>query len=198
MRISVVTNDRYLFRLAELLLFGEATVTDSYDEGADVIIHDLDSGFTLPETGARVISVSREANEGAETLPISRQRLKDLVFSGEKKPPLSLSQDGKGAILKGRYIKLTAHEFSLLALLIKGGEKYTTREEISKGVWADASDGLINIYVHYLREKLETDGEKVIVSSRKYGYRINPAYLGVQGGTPEGEVQKGAHRDHIN
>ena len=65
----------------------------------------------------------------------------------------------------------------LLALLL-AKDGYTSREEIAKKVWGDASDGLINIYVHYLREKLEIGGEKIILSSRKGGYRIDKKYLG--------------------
>ena len=178
MRVSVLTDDKYLLRFTELLLLGEATVTDTADEGADVIIYDLDSGLELPELGARVIPVSRLDTQSAVTLPTEREHFRELILSGERKPVLSLTSDGKGAIMRGEHIKLTAHEFSLLALLIKGGAEFTSREEISRKVWGDASDGLINIYVHYLREKLEKDGERIIISSRKFGYKINPAYIG--------------------
>lgn len=178
MRVSVLTDDKYLLRFTELLLHGEATVKESRDEGADVIIYDLDSGLKLPDLSARVISVSRLDTPDAVRLPIDRKLFKELILNGEKKPPLSLASDGKGAVMKGTYVKLTAHEFSLLSLLINGGTEFTSREKISENVWGGASDGLINIYVHYLREKLEKDGEKIIISSRKYGYKINPAYIG--------------------
>jgi DNA-binding response OmpR family regulator len=35
---------------------------------------------------------------------------------------------------------------------------------------------VLNVYVHYLREKLE-DGKKIIISSRKLGYKIDERYL---------------------
>ena len=41
----------------------------------------------------------------------------------------------------------------------------------------DADGGILNVYVHYLREKLEKRGEKIIISSRKSGYKIDEKYL---------------------
>ena len=184
MRVAVLTTDKYLLRFAELLFGADAEVTDTCDGSADVLIHDVDSGLEITEQGARVIAVSRLDTPGAERLPIARERLRELVLNGERIPRLSLSRDGKGAVMKGKLVKLTAHEFSLLSLLIEGGAEFTSREKISERVWGGASDGLINIYVHYLREKLETDGEKIIISSRKYGYRINPLYIGVADTAP--------------
>ena len=35
----------------------------------------------------------------------------------------------------------------------------------------------MNVYIHYLREKLEADGEKIILSSRSHGYKIDEKYL---------------------
>jgi DNA-binding response OmpR family regulator len=41
----------------------------------------------------------------------------------------------------------------------------------------DKGEGLINVYVHYLREKLEVGGEKIINSSRKNGYAIDEKFI---------------------
>ena len=40
-----------------------------------------------------------------------------------------------------------------------------------------ADEGVLNVYVHYLREKLERGGEKIIISSRGLGYKIDEKYL---------------------
>ena len=37
--------------------------------------------------------------------------------------------------------------------------------------------GLLNVYIHYLREKIEGEDEKIILSSRKQGYKINERYI---------------------
>ncbi|MBE6536543.1 MAG: hypothetical protein E7673_01180 [Ruminococcaceae bacterium] len=178
MRVSVITDDKYLFRFIELKLQGIADTVMGFDEAAEIVFYDCDSGTPLDETHARVIRLSRENSTDAVTLPFPNGFFETLFSEEKKGETLELSRDGKHVFFKNRKIKLTSHEFSLLALLLSGGENYTSRDEIARTVWSDASDGLINIYVHYLREKLESGGEKVIVSSRKFGYRINPIYLG--------------------
>ena len=53
-----------------------------------------------------------------------------------------------------------------------------SREEILNAVWNNEADsGVINVYIHYLREKLELDGEKIILSSRKLGYAIDERFI---------------------
>lgn len=177
MRVSVVTKDKYLFRIFELRLSKKATVTMGFDPDADVIVHDCDTAEELIKSDAKVFKVSR--NHGSDTLmlPLSHSFFEDIVSEAKPKPTISLASDGKHAFIRGKAVKLTAHEYSLLSLLISGGENYTPRSEIASKVWNGASDSLVNVYIHYLREKLETDGEKVILSSRKYGYKLNPIYM---------------------
>ena len=188
MRISFITSDRYLFRYAELMLKEKATVIMDFDPSADIIIYDCESGLELPPTSMHVVKISR--NEIADTIsiPLPHTFFKELISTTKQRAHLSLSSDGKHAFVKEKTVKLTAHEFSLLSLLIDGGDNYTTREEIAKKIWGEASDGLINIYIHYLREKLETGGEKIIVCSRKYGYKINNAYLKSQSSSEKGDI----------
>ena len=42
-------------------------------------------------------------------------------------------------------------------------------EDVDDGV----DGGVVNVYVHYLREKLEKNGERIIISTRNLGYKIN-------------------------
>ncbi len=175
MRACVITDDVYLIRKAELELLGVATVvTDAKD--CNVMIYDCDCGKEIPDFSGKVIRLSRSGAEGAEALPIARGKLEELIKHDTA--ALSLNAADKSVIFKERKIKLTSHEYALLSLLIANGD-YTPREAIAKKVWGEATDGLINIYIHYLREKLESDGDKVIISSRKYGYKINEKYLEV-------------------
>lgn len=177
MRISVITNDKYLFRLAEIKLNGKAAVISGFDPNADVVIYDCDSKSDMPKTEARVIKVSRSEGEDSIRLPLDHTFFESVLLSQPHGPKLSLAASGKHALINSKEIKLTAHEYALLSLLISGGENYTSREQIANGVWNGATDSLVNVYIHYLREKLETDGEKIIISSRKYGYKINPIYI---------------------
>ena len=82
-------------------------------------------------------------------------------------------------MLRGEVIKLTEVEHALFLALMKRGGEFASREDILREVWgSEADEGIINVYVHYLREKLEKSGEKIIVSSRKLGYKIDGKYLG--------------------
>ncbi len=177
MRISLITDDPYLTRYFKLKLEEKCDLITRFDQFADIVLYDCDSGLELPQTSTRLVKLSRRNIDGAISIPLPHRFFGDLLSSTDEKPSLLLSDDGKSAFLKGNEIKLTSHEYALLSLLIKGGENYTSRSEISKTVWANASDSLVNVYIHYLREKLESGGEKIIVSSRKYGYKINSAYL---------------------
>lgn len=177
MHICLITKDAYLFRYTELILGKKARVSSEYDDSADLVIYDCESGIKLPDSTTGIIKVSRSSADDTVPIPFPHTFLTDLIAATDEKPPLCLSDDGKRAFVKGKSVKLSAHEFRLLELLIRSGDDYTSREKIAKEVWGEASNGLINIYIHYLREKLETNDEKIIVSSRKYGYKISSAYL---------------------
>ena len=92
---------------------------------------------------------------------------------------LTLDEENKTAILHGVRIRLTDVEFSLfLSLYTKQGE-YVSRSELISSVWGESLDGgILNVYIHYLREKLEGRGEKIILSSRKLGYCIDKRFFG--------------------
>ena len=181
MKIIMLTDDKYLYRKAELELLPEHTVvSDACEPDAQALIYDSDSGISLPNFPKRIIRLSRTGGDGSYTLPLPLGKLKSILSDNTDSPRLSLLGDEKCALLDGEKIKLTSHEYSLLELLISGGNNYVSRERISSEVWESAADGLINIYIHYLREKLESGGEKIILSSRKLGYKINEKYLGGQ------------------
>ena len=88
-----------------------------------------------------------------------------------------LVEDDRHALLFGEKIKLTEVEYKLLFELLSAKGEYVSRESLLKRVWGDGFDsGVVNVYVHYLRNKLERDGRKIILSSRKEGYRIDERY----------------------
>lgn len=181
MKVLVISDDKYLIRKIELELFQKADVyTSSNGDAFDAVVVDCDSenSFDGKYVSKTVIKVSRnEKEDGTILLPSPLGFFKELLFESGEKKLLLLSEDDKCAVLGNKKIKLTSHEYALLKLLLSGGAEYTARDVISKEVWNGANDGLINIYIHYLREKLEKNGEKIIISSRKYGYKINERYV---------------------
>ncbi len=72
---------------------------------------------------------------------------------------------------------LTPKEFNLLGVLVRAAGRVVTRTELVTQAWgeeyADAIDSL-KLYIHYLRQKLETNPQQpeYILTSRGVGYRF--------------------------
>jgi DNA-binding response OmpR family regulator len=69
-------------------------------------------------------------------------------------------------------IELTAKESSLLETFLKNKEKLLTREFIIEKVWGidfDPSTNIIDVYVNYLRKKIDKDYEPKLIHT-KYGF----------------------------
>ena len=74
----------------------------------------------------------------------------------------------------GQRIDLTAKEFTLLEYLMRNPNQVLTRTQITEHVWEysfDADSNVVDIYIHYLRNKIERNhGKKLIHSVRGVGY----------------------------
>ena len=169
--VTVVTDDAFLYAKIALEL---ADICDCQrgGTGADLTLVDIDSG-----AAAEGLTMSRRG--GADiALPFALGALRALV-EGEAARGLALSESDRTARLFGRAVRLTEVEFSLLSALYRRGGEYVSREVLLGEVWPEGADGgVLNVYVHYLREKLESGGERIILSSRNLGYAINEKYLG--------------------
>ena len=173
--VAVLTKDDFLYKKIELATLAYANCERILPGDGiakfDFVIADID-GMIAP---AGAIRASRRA-ECELVIPFTFDEL-HRALSGKRQAPLQLDKGERAAYLYGEKIRLTEVEFSLLHTLFEAGD-YVSREELLTRVWGDdATDGIINVYVHYLREKLEVRGEKIIISSRKMGYRIDEKYL---------------------
>ncbi len=76
----------------------------------------------------------------------------------------------------GTVVDLTPKEFDLLECLLRGVGRVLTRAEIKEYVWDftfDAPTKVVDLYVHYLRRKLEAAGvHDLIETIRGVGYAI--------------------------
>ena len=74
----------------------------------------------------------------------------------------------------GRTVTLTAKEFDLLAAFLRQPRQVLSRDQLLEQVWgfdAQVDTHVVEVYVRYLREKLEADGEpRVIHTLRGAGY----------------------------
>lgn len=87
---------------------------------------------------------------------------------------LSLDVDAREARRAARTIELTTTEYSLLLLFMRHPRKVLTRDIIMEHVWSydfEGESNILEVYVRYLRNKLEAAGEpRLIHTVRGAGY----------------------------
>jgi two-component system copper resistance phosphate regulon response regulator CusR len=97
---------------------------------------------------------------------LRRKKLADgddhiLSFGG-----LKLNTWDKTAEREGKQITLTAKEYSLLELFIKNHNKLLSREFIMERVWGinfDTGTNMVDVYVNYLRNKIQKGFDKKLI-----------------------------------
>ncbi|MEB3230348.1 MAG: response regulator transcription factor [Leptolyngbyaceae bacterium] len=87
---------------------------------------------------------------------------------------LTLNLATRQATRQDRVIDLTMKEFELLKYLMENPREVLTREQILENVWGYdfmGESNVIEVYVRYLRLKIEQDGEKRLIQTvRGVGY----------------------------
>jgi DNA-binding response OmpR family regulator len=87
---------------------------------------------------------------------------------------LILDLTTRQVLRKDRAIELTMKEFELLKYLMTNPHKVLTREEILENVWSydyKGESNVIEVYVRYLRLKIEGEGQKRLIQTvRGVGY----------------------------
>jgi len=143
-----------------LLLTVRATIEDKVlglDSGADDY---LTKPFAFQELLARIRALLRRKAEAGPPL----LQVEDLVLD----PARHLVNRG------GEKIDLTSKEFALLEYLMRNAGRVLTRAMISEHVWNydfDTETNVIDVYVNYLRRKIDSGGEKKLIHTiRGSGY----------------------------
>ena len=87
---------------------------------------------------------------------------------------LSLDPINRQVRRGARPIALTAREYALLVVLMRQSGRVFSRDELLQQVWKDervGSSNLVEVYVRYLRQKLEEGGEPRLLNTiRGLGY----------------------------
>jgi DNA-binding response OmpR family regulator len=99
----------------------------------------------------------------------SETAVEQLQFSN-----LTLDLASRRLFLSGRVIELTMKEFDLLKYLMGNAKEVVTREQILEHVWGydfQGESNIIEVYIRYLRLKLEQNGQKRFIHTvRGVGY----------------------------
>ncbi len=178
--LKIVTKDPYLGQKLRLELcesFDRIEIASTCDGHADALIYDCRLGTPIP-IGDDVYYIAENAEaslvrEKCLPLPLPLGLAEKMLKSKKTPLPFLLLEKERALRLYGEVIRLTEVEYSLLSVLVAAGGAFISRAELRAAVWgAEGTDGLLSVYIHYLREKLERGGEKVILSSRKSGYAL--------------------------
>jgi two-component system, OmpR family, response regulator MprA len=145
-----------------LMLTARAAVRDRV-EGLDAGADDyLVKPFALDELLARIRALGRRADDGAKA--------RGTLRFGD----VTLDRDAMECRRGERLIPLTRTEYSLLELFMANARKVLPRDVIFDRVWGydfGPDSNSLDVYVGYLRRKLEVAGEsRVIQTVRGVGY----------------------------
>jgi DNA-binding response OmpR family regulator len=149
-------------KMPVILLTAKDEVSDrvaGLDAGADDYVV---KPFSIEELLARIRAHLRRTNEPNSNL---------LQFED-----LSLDRNTREVFRGQRSIELTAKEFDLLEYLLNHPRQVLTRDQILEKVWGYdfmGDSNIIEVYIRYLRLKLEENNEKRLIHTiRGVGYTL--------------------------
>ena len=145
----------------------------AWDAEAYLVDADTYEG-ALPE-GACLYLFSR-TREDCLPIPTPIETVEDVLRGeGER---LRFRSDMRRASVGSRSVPLTEVESALLLALLEAKGKCVSAAALIETVWkGNASPSCVNVYIHYLRQKLESGGERIIRSRRGEGYYVDEKYL---------------------
>ena len=142
-----------------------------------LLIVDLDSPPPrIPEDGRRIGYTREGLTAPFPTLsrPFPMAALRRLILHDEEAAPLSVSTDLRTVTVEGEAVALTEREAALFRLLYEANGAVVPRDVLCRAVFPEAREGedALNVYIHYLRKKLERNRRRLIRAHRGGGYSL--------------------------
>jgi two-component system OmpR family response regulator len=123
--------------------------------------------FSVEELVARIRGIVRRTLSAAAVKDDPEIRVGDLVLNEETYE-----------VFRGdTRVELTATEFELLRYLMRNPKRVLSKAQILDRVWSYDFGGrssIVEIYISYLRKKIDTLGPALIHTVRGVGYVIRP------------------------
>lgn len=148
----------------------EVNIIRGLDSGADDYIT---KPFKLAELFSRINALMRRAGITSKKYNETAIKCGDVTVDLLK----------HNIIIDGRTLELTGSEYKLLLILIRNANIVVTRNMILNELWdcdeKYVDDNTLSVYIHRLREKVESDPSKPqhLITVRGFGYKWNEVGL---------------------
>ena len=122
-----------------------------------------------PETGVYLVKPFAFAELIARARTLLRRGKTTIIESQFQLADLSLDLVSRKVMRAGERINLTNQEFSLLEYFLRNQGRVIPRAELSKHVWNvdfDTGTNMVEVYVNYLRKKIDKDFESKLIHTQ--------------------------------
>jgi two-component system OmpR family response regulator len=122
--------------------------------------------FSIEEVLARLRGLLRRAD-------LTRERSEDELCVGD----LTMDEEAREVRRGGELVDLTATEFELLRFLMRNPRRVLSKAQILDRVWNYDFGGqahVVELYISYLRKKVDAGREPLIHTVRGVGYVLKP------------------------
>ena len=150
-----------------ILLLTALDATEDTVAGLDAGADDyLTKPFPFAELLARLRALARRGRGFEDEEAANQIRVGDLLID---LPRHEVTR-------AGTVIPLTPREFALLEYLARNANRVLTREQLTTRIWpegTEAGSNVLDIYMHYLRSKIDTPGRaKMLYTVRGVGFSL--------------------------
>jgi two-component system KDP operon response regulator KdpE len=146
------------------------SVRDSEDDKVLALDNGADDFINKPFSTAELLARMRVAQRHAQPIP------ENAIF---RSGPLEVDLASRVVLVRGKEIKMTPTEYSLLRLLVRNAGKVVTHRQILKEVWGPNygdQTHYLRVYMAHLREKIEASPAhpELLITEPGVGYRLMP------------------------